>query len=58
MIVLNETTNRLCRYVELQMLPEGVRVKLVDLKDGMPTVAVMEKVKPYRGAVVDFYEQH
>lgn len=56
MIVLNETTNRLCRYVDLEMFAGTVRVKLVDLKDGMPTVAVIEKVKPYtEGKVVDFH---
>lgn len=55
MIVLNETTNRLCRYVDLEMFAGMVRVKMVDLKDGMPTVAVMEKVKPYRGNVIDLH---
>ena len=54
MIVYNLNTNRLCRFVELEMFAGIVRAKLVDLKDGGETVAVIEKVAPYAGVVVDF----
>ena len=55
MIVHNLNTNRLCRFVELEMFAGIVRAKLVDLKDGGETVAVIEKVAPYRGNVVDLH---